>query len=713
MRVPRGNLLLEEGQGFKVAMKTLDGGRIGIASQALGIARASLEASLKYAQERLTFGKPIAQYQAIQWKLADMAVEIDAARLLTHRAATLKDRGEACTNESAMAKLFAAETAMKSATEAVQIHGGYGYTKEFKVERFFRDAKITEIYEGTSEIQRLVIAGSVSKTGEVSPVSNKKHWLETTYKQASERPVRFSTVSDMELDALYTPDDVTGSYDDALGNPGEFPYTRGVYGSMYRGRLWTMRQFAGFGLAEDTNARFHFLLEQGQDGLSTAFDMPTLMGYDADHERALGEVGREGVSVSTVYDMATLFDRIPLDHVTTSMTVNCSASILLAMYLVVAERNGIPWERIGGTIQNDMLKEFIAQKEWICPPRPALRIVTDMIEFCARKVPRWHAVSISGYHIREAGSTAVQELAFTIADGICYVEEAIKRGLEVDDFAQRLSFFWNLHNDFLEEVAKLRAARRMWARIMKDRFGAKNPKSMMLRTHAQTAGASLTAQQPINNVVRVAIQALAGVLGGMQSLHTNSMDETLALPTEQAVMVALRTQQIIAEETGVTNTIDPFGGSYAIEALTDRMEREANEYIRRIDEMGGMVKAIETGYPQREIAEAAFHFQRQLEQGIKTVVGVNKYSIPEEIPIATLKIDPEIEERQIQRVRKVKRERNSVAVKEALARVSEACRSGENLMEPICEAVRRDATVGEVSDIFRAEFGVYTDPGWI
>jgi methylmalonyl-CoA mutase N-terminal domain/subunit len=544
-------------------------------------------------------------------------------------------------------------------------------------------------------------------------VSKKEKWLETTYKQASERPIRFSTVSDMELDPLYTPDDVSGSYDDALGNPGEYPYTRGVYGSMYRGRLWTMRQFAGFGLAEDTNARFHFLLGQGQDGLSTAFDMPTLMGYDADHERALGEVGREGVSVSTVYDMATLFDRIPLDRVSTSMTVNCSASILLAMYLVVAERNGIPWDRVGGTIQNDMLKEYIAQKEWICPPRPALRIVTDMIEFCARRVPRWHAVSISGYHIREAGSTAVQELAFTIADGICYVDEAVKRGIAVDDFAQRLSFFWNLHNDFLEEVAKLRAARRMWARIMKDRFGAKNPKSMMLRTHAQTAGASLTAQQPINNVVRVAIQALAGVLGGIQSLHTNSMDETLALPTEQAVMVALRTQQVIAEETGVTNTIDPFGGSYAVEALTDRMEREANDYIRRIDEMGGMVKAIETGYPQREIAEAAFHFQRQLEQGIKTVVGVNKYSVPEEIPIATLKIDPEIEERQIQRVRKVKRERNSVAVKEALARVSEACRSGENLMEPICEAVRRDATVGEVCDIFRTEFGVYTDPGWI
>src|SRR6202050_1129830 len=395
------------------------------------------------------------------------------------------------------------------------------------------------------------------------------------------------------------------------------------------------------------------------------------------------------------------------------MTVNCSASVLLAMYLVMAERNGVPWDRVGGTIQNDMLKEFIAQKEWISPPAPSLRVVTDMIEFCAKKVPRWHAVSISGYHIREAGSTAVQELAFTLADGICYVEDAMRRGLNVDDFAPRLSFFWNIHNDFLEEVAKLGATRRIWATLMKERFGAKNAKSMNLRCHAQTAGASLTAQQPINNVVRVAIQALAGVMGGVQSLHTNSMDETLALPTEQSVMVALRTQQIIAEETGITNTIDPLGGSYAIEALTDRMEREANDYIRRIDEMGGMVKAIETGYPQREIAEAAFHFQRQLEQGIKTVVGVNKYSIPEEIPIATLKIDPEIETRQIQRVRKVKRERNSVAVKEALARVSEACRSGENLMEPICEAVRRDATVGDVSDIFRAEFGVYTDPGWI
>ncbi|HUY27942.1 MAG TPA: methylmalonyl-CoA mutase family protein [Candidatus Binataceae bacterium] len=544
-------------------------------------------------------------------------------------------------------------------------------------------------------------------------MSSKKHWLETTYQKAAERPGRFSTVSDMEIEPLYTPEDAPGAYDTALGNPGEFPYTRGIYGSMYRGRYWTMRQFAGFGLAEDTNARFHYLLLQGQDGLSTAFDMPTLMGYDADHERAQGEVGREGVSVSSIHDMVRLFDKIPLDKVTTSMTVNCSASVLLAMYLVVAERNGIAWDRVGGTIQNDMLKEYIAQKEWICPPRPALRVVTDMIEFCAKRAPRWHAVSISGYHIREAGSTAVQELAFTIADGLCYVEEAVKRGLAVDDFAPRLSFFWNLHNDFLEEVAKLRAARRMWARLIKERFGAKNPRSLMLRTHAQTAGASLTAQQPINNVVRVAIQALAGVFGGVQSLHTNSMDETLALPTEQAVTVALRTQQIIAEETGVTNTIDPLGGSYAIEALTDRIEREAMDYIAKIDAMGGMIAAVETGYPQREIAEAAFHYQRQLEKGEKTIVGVGKYSVPEEIPIETLKIDPAIEEKQVYRLRKMKRERNSVALKGALERVAEACRSGDNLMDPICDAVRNEATVGEISDIFRAEFGVYTDPGWI
>ncbi|HUY18337.1 MAG TPA: methylmalonyl-CoA mutase family protein [Candidatus Binataceae bacterium] len=544
-------------------------------------------------------------------------------------------------------------------------------------------------------------------------MTSKREWLNGTYAKAAERPARFSTVSDLEVEPLYGPDDLSGDYDATLGYPGEYPYTRGVYGSMYRGKLWTMREFAGFGLPADTNARMRFLLDHGQTGLSVAFDMPALMGYDADHERAQGEVGREGVSVTSIHDMLALFDRIPLADVTTSMTINCTASIALAMYLVVAERQGVPWERLSGTIQNDMLKEFIAQREWISPPEPSLRIVTDMIEFCARRVPRWHPVSISGYHIREAGSTAVQELAFTIADGICYVEEALRRGLAVDDFAPRLSFFWDLHNDFLEEIAKLRAARRMWARLMKERFGAKNPRSMMLRTHAQTAGVSLTAQQPLNNIVRVAIQALAGVLGGTQSLHTNSMDETYALPTEDAVMVALRTQQIIAEETGVTNTVDPLGGSYAIEALTDRMEREALRYIDRIDELGGMINAIGRGYPQREIAEAAFTYQRQLEQGIKTVVGVNKYQMEDGQRIERLIIDREIEKRQIERVREIKRARNGAAVGEALRRVGEACRSGENLMEPICEAVRREATIGEISDIFRTEFGIYTDPGWL
>jgi methylmalonyl-CoA mutase N-terminal domain/subunit len=544
-------------------------------------------------------------------------------------------------------------------------------------------------------------------------VSEKQQWLNGSYRNAGERMARFSTVSDLELEPLYTPEDAQFTYREALGYPGEYPFTRGVYPSMYRGRLWTMRQFAGYGLPEDTNARFRFLLSQGQTGLSTAFDMPTLMGYDADHERAMGEVGREGVSVTSIHDMERLYDQIRLDQITTSMTVNCSASIILAMYLVVAERQGAAWENVSGTIQNDMLKEFIAQKEWICPPEPSVRIVIDMIDFCCRRVPRFHPVSISGYHIREAGATAVQELAFTLADGVCYVEHALKRGLQVDDFAPRLSFFFNLHNDFLEEIAKLRAARRIWARLMKERFGAKRARSMTLRTHAQTAGVALTAQQPLNNIARVAIQALAGVLGGVQSLHTNAMDETLALPTETAATVALRTQQIIAEETGVVNTIDPLGGSYALEALTDRMEREAMAYINRIDEMGGMIRAIELGYPQQEIAEAAFRYQRQIEERIKIVVGVNKYVTPEEIPLTTLKIDPTVEEKQVQRVRKMKRERNQRAVKDALAQVTEACRSGANLMEPICEAVRREATVGEICDVYRSEFGVYKDPAWI
>jgi methylmalonyl-CoA mutase, N-terminal domain len=441
--------------------------------------------------------------------------------------------------------------------------------------------------------------------------------------------------------------------------------------------------------------------------------MPTLMGYDADHPRALGEVGREGTAVSTLEDMTELFAGIRLGDVTTSMTVNCSASAILAMYFAVAERQGVPMDALGGTIQNDMLKEFIAQKEWICPPEPSLRIVVDMLEFCSRKVPRWHAVSISGYHIREAGSTAVQELAFTLADGIAYVEAAVRRGLAVDDFAPRLSFFFNLHNDFLEEIAKLRAARRLWATLMRDRFGAKDPRSLRLRTHAQTAGASLTAQQPLNNIVRVTVQALAGVLGGVQSLHTNSLDETLALPSEQAVMVALRTQQILAEESGVANTVDPLGGSWAIEALTDRMECEARAYIERIDGFGGMVKAIDAGYPQREIADAAYAYQQQIDRGEKIVVGVNGYQMPEERPPDLLRVPLEVEARQADRVRRVKRERDGAAARAALKRVRAAAESGENLMPPLVAAVKTLCTVGEISDVYREAFGQYRDPAWL
>ncbi len=522
----------------------------------------------------------------------------------------------------------------------------------------------------------------------------RREWLEKRYRSEKERDVRFSTVSDMEVEPLYTAEDLPPDAAERIGVPGEFPYTRGVYPSMYRGRLWTMRQFAGFATPEDTNERFHFLLKQGQTGLSTAFDMPTLMGYDADHPRALGEVGREGVAVSSLADMRALFKGVRLDRVTTSMTVNCSASALLAMYLAVAEEQGVPWTQLGGTIQNDMLKEFIAQKEWICPPEPSLRIVVDMIEFCAREVPRWHPVSISGYHIREAGSTAVQELAFTLADGIAYVEAAVKRGLAVDDFAPRLSFFFNLHNDFLEEVAKLRAARRLWASIMRERFGARDPRSLRLRTHAQTAGCSLTAQQPLNNIVRVTVQALAGILGGVQSLHTNSLDETLALPSEPAVMVALRTQQILAEESGVTNVIDPLGGSWAIEALTDRMERDARDYIDRIDGFGGMVKAIDAGYPQREIADAAYAYQQQIDRGEKTVVGVNRYQVPEERPTDLLRVPLEVEQRQADRLRRVKRERDGAAARAALQRVRAAAETGENLMPPLVAAVKVMCTPG-------------------
>jgi len=538
----------------------------------------------------------------------------------------------------------------------------------------------------------------------------KREWLQknSTTKQ---RLGRFSTVSDMEIDPIYMPDELPPQAD--IGEPGEYPFTRGPYPTMYRSQVWSMRQFAGFGSPEDTNKRFKYLLSHGQSGLSTAFDMPTLMGYDADHPRALGEVGREGVSVSTLEDMQRLFDGIPLDRVTTSMTVNCSASAILAMYFAIAEKQGIALENVGGTIQNDMLKEFIAQREWICPPEPSVRIVADMIEFTSKHAPRWHAVSISGYHIREAGSTAIQELAFTLADGIGYVDACVKRGLNVDSFAPRLSFFFDVHNDFFEEVGKLRAARRMWAKIMRERFGAKKPESWRLRMHAQTAGVSLTAQQPMNNVVRVTVQALAAVLGGVQSLHTNSMDETLALPSEEAVMVALRTQQILAEESGVANTIDPLAGSYAVEALTSKIEREAWAYIERIDAMGGIIKAIETGYPQKEISEAAYRFQRAFDRGDKVMVGVNKYQVPEERPFPILKIDPDIEKRQADRVRAWKKARNGAEAQAATLRVREACESGENVMPPILAAVKKGVTMGEISDVFRQTFGEYRDPAWM
>lgn len=543
----------------------------------------------------------------------------------------------------------------------------------------------------------------------------KARWEQETVapfvKGAPERQERFETLAGLPVGRLYTPADLPGfDYEAKLGFPGEYPFTRGVYPTMYRGKFWTMRMFAGFGQPEDTNRRFKYLLAQGQTGLSTAFDMPALMGYDADHPRARGEVGREGVAVSSLADMERLFDGIPLDRVTTSMTINCTASIVLAMYLAVAEKQGVSWDRVGGTVQNDMLKEFIAQKEWICPPRPAVRIVTDMIEFTSKHVPRWHPVSISGYHIREAGATAVQELAFTLADGIGYVQAAVDRGLDPDSFAPRLSFFFDVHNDFFEEIAKFRAARRIWATVMRERFGAKNPESWRLRTHAQTAGVSLTAQQPLNNVARVALQALAAVLGGAQSLHTNSLDETYALPTEEAATVALRTQQILAEESGVANTIDPLGGSYFIENLTDRMEREAWAYIERIDQMGGIIRAIDAGYPQQEIADAAFRYQLMEDRGQKVVVGVNKYVADEEKPIPTLKIDMEMELAQINRVRALKASRDQGRVGVHLKHLAEVCRSDENLMPYLVAAVKDYVTLGEISDVYRQVFGIYQEP---
>jgi methylmalonyl-CoA mutase N-terminal domain/subunit len=496
-----------------------------------------------------------------------------------------------------------------------------------------------------------------------------------------------------------------------VGYPGRFPFTRGPHPTMYRGRLWTMRQFAGFGTPEDTNRRFKYLLQHGVTGLSTAFDMPALMGYDADHPMSRGEVGKEGVAVSSLRDFEVLFDGIPLAEVTTSMTINATAVVALAMYVAVGERQGVPRAKLGGTLQNDMLKEYIAQKEWMIPPAPAVKVNCDVIEFCAREMPRWNPVSISGYHIREAGATAVQELAFTLADGVAYVQECVDRGLDVDAFAPRLSFFWDVHNDFFEEVAKFRAARRIWARTMRERFGARRKESLLLRTHAQTAGVSLTAQQPYNNVVRTALQAFAAVLGGTQSLHTNSLDETYALPTEEAVTIALRTQQIIAFESGADRVIDPLAGSWYVEWLTDEMERRALEHIRRIDEMGGMLRAVEEGYPQREIAESAYRWQREIEAGERVVVGVNAFTREEQEPIPTLRIDEAVSRGQVERLRAVRSERSAGRAAETLGALERTARGGGNVVPAVIDAVRAYATLGEISDVFRKVFGVYREDG--
>jgi len=526
-----------------------------------------------------------------------------------------------------------------------------------------------------------------------------------------ERAVNFTSLSNLEIPALISPDEVPEN----IGFPGMYPYTRGVRTRGYRNRLWTMRQFAGFGDPEDTNRRFQFLLQQGQTGLSTAFDMPSLMGYDPTHPLSEGEVGREGVSLASIEDMELLFKDIDLTKVTTSMTINCSASPVLAMYFALGKRRGYSLHDMGGTIQNDILKEFIAQKEWISPPAPSVRIVGDMIEYCSNEAKRFHPVSISGYHIREAGSNAIQELAFTLYNGITYAEHCVARGMDIDSFAPRLSFFWDVHNDFFEEIAKFRAARRMWARFMKERLGAKNPRSMMLRTHAQTAGVSLTAQQPLNNVARVAIQALAGVLGGTQSLHTNALDETLSLPTEEAVTVALRTQQIIAHETGVASTVDPLAGSYFVEWMTDQIEAKAMEYINTLDEMGGMLVAIERGYPQKEIAESAYVFQKELEKGERTIVGVSEFkdSSSDSQKINIHKVPLELEKNRKEQFIAFLNRRNKENVANHLNALEIACRDSTNVMPVLIDGVEAGITLGEVSDIYRKVFGVYRDPGFI
>ena len=534
-------------------------------------------------------------------------------------------------------------------------------------------------------------------------------WKEA-FARTPEREAPFSTISGELIEPLYTEANLPADPEAAIGLPGQYPFTRGVYPSMYRGRLWTMRQFAGFGTSEETNERFHYLLAQGQTGLSTAFDMPSLMGHDSDHPRSLGEVGREGVAIDTLDDMETLFGGIDLGEVSVSMTINAPAAIMLAFYVVAAEEKGIGPEHLAGTIQTDILKEYIAQKEWCFPVDPAMRLVTDMIEWCARCMPRWHPVSISGYHIREAGSTAAQELAFTLKDGLTYVEEAVARGLDVDDFAPRLSFFFNAHLDFFEEIAKYRAARRIWARELRETFGARDERSWLMRFHTQTAGVSLTAQQPLVNIVRTAIEALAGVLGGTQSLHTNSYDEALALPTEEAVRVALRTQQVIAHETGVTNTIDPLGGAYFVEASTDRLEAQAYAYFAKIDDLGGMVEAVKRGFPQREIADAAFRYQCEVESGERKVVGVNAHTVSDEAPIETHRLDPELERKQLGRVEGVRARRDATRVEESLGALREtAAHEDRNLMPGLVEAARAHATEGEIVEALQEVFGTYTE----
>ncbi len=543
-----------------------------------------------------------------------------------------------------------------------------------------------------------------------------KKWedeVQKTIKDNPDQKARFSTVSDLEINRLYTPNDIKdNNFAEDISVPGEYPYLRGNQVTGYRGRYWTFRMFSGMGSAQDTNQRWHLLLKQGQTGLSTAFDYPTLMGYDSDSPKALGEVGKCGVAIDTLEDFLALMDGIPIDKVTTSMTINPPATILWAMYCAAAEIKGVPLNKIGGTIQNDMLKEFIAQKTFMCPPEASVKLISDTIEFGTKYVPRWNTISISGYHIREAGSTAVQELAFTIRDGIEYVDDVVRRkGLNVDDIAPRLSFFFNSHIDFFEEICKMRAARRMWAKIMKERFGAKNPRSWWLRFHTQTAGCSLTAPQPYNNVVRTTIEALAAVLGGTQSLHTNSLDEVLCLPSEHAVEIALRTQQILAEETGVANTIDPLGGSYFIESLTNKMEEEAWEYIHKIDEMGGMIAAIEKGFPQMEIAESAYRFQRQLDAGEKIMVGVNKYATDAKHTIPLVDIDEKVGEEQIKRLKDVHRRRDNRAAAQNLHDIKNACKKGENVMPHCIAAVKNLVTLQEICDVYREVYGEYRDPG--